>query len=183
MQPEDIPRAAPLVIAVYGQESDKDTLARTLAQDGYDVRSLRHAIVLRTPTGSAGGGVKRVLRGGELAGPGARILSHGKLRIDTAARTVTYAYVSIGLRRREFELLVHLARDPTRVYTRHELLRAVWDFRSEGATRTLDSHASRLRRALAQAGAVGWVPSIWGVGYRLAPSPPLLTRGNHGRAN
>jgi hypothetical protein len=169
MQPEDIPRAAPLVIAVYGRESDKNTLARTLAQDGYDVRSLKHAIVLRTPTGSAGSGAKRTLRGGELAGPGARILSHGKLSINTAARTATFAYIPIRLRRREYELLAHLAGDPTRVYTRHELLRDVWGYRSDGATRTLDSHASRLRRALAQAGALGWVRASRGVGYRLAP--------------
>jgi len=168
MQPEDIPRAAPLVIAVYGQESDKNMLARTLAQDGYDVRSLRHAIVLRTPTGNAGSGAKRILRGGELAGPGARILSHGKLSIDTAARAATFDSNPIALRRREYALLVHLALDPTRVYTRHELLRDVWGYRSEGATRTLDSHASRLRRALAQAGARGWVRASWGVGYRLA---------------
>jgi DNA-binding response OmpR family regulator len=75
----------------------------------------------------------------------------------------------IGLRRREYALLVYLARDPTRVYTRHELLGDVWGYRSEGATRTLDSHASRLRRALARAGALGWVRASWGVGYRLAP--------------
>ncbi len=169
MQPEDIPRAAPLVIAVYGQESDKNTLARTLAEDGYDVRSLKHAIVLRTPTGSAECGAKRILRGGELAGLGARILSHGKLSIDTAARTAEFASTPISLRRREYALLVYLARDPTRVYTRHELLRDVWGYRSEGATRTLDSHVSRLRRALAQAGATGWVRVSRGVGYRLAP--------------
>lgn len=169
MQPEDIPRAAPLVIAVYGRESDKDTLAQKLAQDGYDVRLLKHAIVLRTPTGSAGSGAKRILRGGELAGPGARILGHGKLSIDTAARTVTFASTPIRLRRREYELLVYLARDPTRVYTRHELLRDVWGYRSEGVTRTLDSHASRLRRALARAGAQGWVRIERGVGYCLAP--------------
>jgi DNA-binding response OmpR family regulator len=169
MQPEDIPRASPLVIAVYGRESDKDTLARTLAQDGYDVRSLKHAIVLRTPQGSAERGAKRALSVGELAGPGARNLSHGKLSIDTAARTVTFASTPVSLRRREYALLIHMARDPTRVYTRHELLREVWGYRSEGATRTLDSHASRLRRALAQAGAFGWVRTSWGVGYRLAP--------------
>jgi DNA-binding response OmpR family regulator len=169
MQPEDIPRAAPLVIAVYGRESDKNTLARTLAEDGYDVRPLKHAIVLRTPTGSAGCGVKHTLRGGELAGSGARILSHGKLSIDTAARTVTFASTPIRLRRRAYDLLVYLARDPTRVYTRHELLRDIWGYRSEGITRTLDSHASRLRRALALVGANGWVRSVRGVGYRLMP--------------
>ncbi len=55
----------------------------------------------------------------------------------------------VSLRRMEFELLVHLAREPERVFARDELLRAVWEYRSGGSTRTLDSHASRLRRKLA----------------------------------
>lgn len=76
----------------------------------------------------------------------------------------------VELRPREFALLVHLARDPARVHAKHDLLRAVWDFRAPGATRTLDSHASRLRRKLASAGAKGWVCATYGVGYRLSPT-------------
>ncbi len=64
---------------------------------------------------------------------------------------------------------MHLARDPGRVYTKEELLRDVWGYRSQGATRTVDSHACRLRRTLALAGAEGFVTSVWGVGFRLAP--------------
>lgn len=93
----------------------------------------------------------------------------GPLEIDTAARTATFAGVRVELRPREFALLAHLARDPTRVHHKHNLLQAVWGSRVVGATRTLDSHASRLRRKLASAGAEGWVCSTWGVGYRLAP--------------
>jgi DNA-binding response OmpR family regulator len=54
-----------------------------------------------------------------------------------------------------------------RVFTKEELLRDVWGFRSLGRTRTLDSHASRLRRKLAAAGLAGCVVNVWGVGYRL----------------
>jgi len=97
------------------------------------------------------------------------LIEYGGLKIDTAARVVTYWLVPVELRRREYNLLVYLARDPARVYTEAELLREVWGYRSDGATRTVDSHASRLRRALARAGAEGWVRSEWGVGYRLAP--------------
>ena len=68
------------------------------------------------------------------------------------------------LRRMEFELLSHLALEPDRVFTRGELLRAVWGFRAQGATRTVDCHACRLRRRL---GAAGWVVNVRGVGYRL----------------
>jgi DNA-binding response OmpR family regulator len=66
----------------------------------------------------------------------------------------------------EYELLVHLARDPRRVFNKHELLKAVWGFRSQGTTRTLDSHASRLRRKLGSAGE-HWIVNVRGVGYRL----------------
>jgi DNA-binding response OmpR family regulator len=67
----------------------------------------------------------------------------------------------------EFELLVHLAREPERVFAKVELLRAVWGYHAGGSTRTLDSHASRLRRKLAREGARRWVVNVWGVGYRL----------------
>jgi DNA-binding response OmpR family regulator len=91
------------------------------------------------------------------------------LAIDTSSRVVTYALAPVVLRRREYALLAHMASDPERVWTRHELLRDVWGYRSAGTTRTVDSHASRLRGKLATAGAVGWIVSSWGVGYRLAP--------------
>jgi DNA-binding response OmpR family regulator len=97
------------------------------------------------------------------------VIEYGELRIDTAAHEVTIGATPVGLRRLEYALLVHLARDPARVYTKDELMRDVWGFRCPGTTRTLDSHASRLRRALARAGAEGWVRVTRGVGYRLAP--------------
>jgi DNA-binding response OmpR family regulator len=97
------------------------------------------------------------------------VIQFGVLRIDTAAHQVTFASTPLQLRRLEYALLVHLARDPGRVYTKDELLRAVWGIGSGIVTRTLDSHASRLRCKLAHAGAEGWVTATRGVGYRLAP--------------
>ena len=67
----------------------------------------------------------------------------------------------------EFELLLQLARDPSRVWAREELLRAVWGYRCIGSTRTVDSHASRLRRKLDVDGTHRWVVNVRGVGYRL----------------
>jgi DNA-binding response OmpR family regulator len=43
----------------------------------------------------------------------------------------------------------------------------VWGFRTYVPTRTLESHASRVRRKLAAAGLTGWVVNIWGIGYKL----------------
>jgi DNA-binding response OmpR family regulator len=97
------------------------------------------------------------------------VVRYKALAIDTAARKVTFGRTPVRLRRLEYALLAHLAREPNRVHTKAELLRDVWGYRAVGATRTVDSHASRVRRALARAGAEGWVRASWGVGYRLAP--------------
>jgi DNA-binding response OmpR family regulator len=96
-----------------------------------------------------------------------RIVRVGELAIDTCAHTVTLEGREIGLRRMEFDLLVHLAREPHRVFGKQELLRAVWGYRACGTTRTLDSHASRVRRKLDPDGVAHWVVNVWGVGYRL----------------
>jgi DNA-binding response OmpR family regulator len=89
-----------------------------------------------------------------------------KLVIDRAARRVLVGGVAVLLAAKEYDLLVKLAGDPTRVFTKEELLREVWGFRSLGRTRTLDSHASRLRRKLSSAGG-DYVRNVWGVGYSL----------------
>jgi hypothetical protein len=73
------------------------------------------------------------------------------LEIDLASRTVTVGGEAVQLSAKEYELLVALAGNPERVFKKEELLRDVWSFRSLGRTRTLDSHASRLRRKLNRA--------------------------------
>lgn len=96
------------------------------------------------------------------------VVRHAELTIDTEAHTVTFDSQPVTLRRMEYNLLLCLAQHPSRVFTKNELLSVVWGYRSPGTTRTLDSHASRLRSKLARAGANGgWVANIWGVGYRL----------------
>jgi DNA-binding response OmpR family regulator len=92
----------------------------------------------------------------------------GELHIDPATREVRLGDRMIDLSAKEFALLHALAADPTRVFTKEELLRDVWGFKLMGSTRTLDSHASRLRRKLMPAtSGRRWVVNVWGVGYRL----------------
>ncbi len=95
----------------------------------------------------------------------------GLLTIDRAARRVCVGGREVRLSAKEFALLLKLASDPERVYTREQLLRDVWGFRTYVATRTLESHASRLRRKLDAAGLAGWVVNVWGVGYKLRDLP------------
>jgi DNA-binding response OmpR family regulator len=96
-----------------------------------------------------------------------RLLRAGPLEIDTRAHIARIAGTPLELCRLEYELLVHLARNPTGVCSKQELLREIWNQRAGNGVRTVDSHASRLRRKLDAAGASGFVVNVWGVGYRL----------------
>lgn len=95
----------------------------------------------------------------------------GPLQIDPDARAVVLAGRAVALTRLEFALLCELAGRPHRVFTRAELLRTVWGFRAPGRTRTVDTHAARLRAKLAGAGGP-WIVNAWGVGYALCRPPP-----------
>jgi DNA-binding response OmpR family regulator len=95
------------------------------------------------------------------------VLIAGEIEIDRPTRCVRVAGRRVLLPAKEFELLVKLAEQPTRVFTKEELLREVWGFRAMGRTRTLDSHASRVRRKLAAVTDAPYVLNEWGVGYRL----------------
>jgi len=91
----------------------------------------------------------------------------GEIDIDRLARTVRVSGEPVVLSAKEYELLLALAAEPERVFRKDELLRDVWGFRSIGRTRTIDSHASRLRRKLSTNGCTPYVINVWGVGYRL----------------
>jgi DNA-binding response OmpR family regulator len=118
--------------------------------------------------------IRAVLR--RTASPEHEIAVAGPIRVDLATRTVTVQGRRVRLAGKEYELLLKLMTDPDRVFTKEQLLREVWGFMSLGRTRTLDSHASRLRRKLALAGAEECVLNVWGVGYRLLGDEEALRR-------
>lgn len=99
----------------------------------------------------------------------------GALRFDECAREVTVRGQLVELSAKEFALLRALIAEPSRVFTKQELLREVWGVRSVGTTRTLDSHACRLRAKLA-VGGDRFVINVWGVGYRLVDTPARRLR-------
>jgi DNA-binding response OmpR family regulator len=91
----------------------------------------------------------------------------GELVIDPARWMVLVGEREVHLTKMEFRLLQKLASDPTRVFSKDELLSAVWGGkRLPGKTRTVDSHLSRLRRKL-DPDHSNYVFNCWGIGYRL----------------
>jgi DNA-binding response OmpR family regulator len=146
------------VILLTGRSSEADRM-RGFARgaDDYVVKPFHYpelvariAAVLRRASGRPDQGVMQV----------------GELRIDPVSREVTIDGRQVELSAKEFALLRALAAEPTRVFTKEELLRDGWGFKLMGSTRTLDSHASRLRRKLMPSGR-RWIVNVWGVGYRL----------------
>jgi DNA-binding response OmpR family regulator len=101
------------------------------------------------------------------AGRTREVLRVGALRVDLTSRQVWIGEAEIQLPAREFDLLRVLASEPDRVFTRAELLETIWGLGDWARTRTLDSHAARLRQRLNDAGGGSWVRNQWGVGYRL----------------
>jgi DNA-binding response OmpR family regulator len=98
-----------------------------------------------------------------------RAVRVGSLTVDRDARTAQVDNRAVKLTRLEFDLLATLAADPRKTFTRAELTREVWDYdpQAAGASRTVGSHAHRLRQKLEQAGAEQMVQTVRGVGWRL----------------
>jgi DNA-binding response OmpR family regulator len=95
------------------------------------------------------------------------VLVAGDLEIDRPTRRVHVRDTPVLLSAKEFELVAKLASQPHKVWTKEELLREVWGFRALGRTRTLESHASRVRKKLCVSPDDRFVVNVWGVGYRL----------------
>jgi DNA-binding response OmpR family regulator len=125
-----------------------DVLARPPAY--LELRARLRAILRRTTTHRADSSLLRIR----------------SLAIDTTSREVTINGRPIHLRRLEYDLLAYLASDPKRVFHKQELLTNLWGYAAPSTTRTLDSHASRLRRKLGSDGE-RWITNVHGVGYRL----------------
>ena len=92
-------------------------------------------------------------------------VQRGDLTIDPAAREVRLASRTLNLRTQEFDLLLTLAEQPGRVFTREQLLQLAWGFDYYGQTRTVDVHIAHLRKKLN--GGTVKIETVTGVGYKL----------------
>ena len=97
---------------------------------------------------------------------GAKLLKAGDVTIDTEAYEVYVSGRKAVLTYKEYRLLVHLASNPGRVYSREELLTQIWGYDYFGGTRTVDVHIRRLRSKL-EPGSRTFIETVWNVGYRL----------------
>jgi DNA-binding response OmpR family regulator len=93
----------------------------------------------------------------------------GRLRIDLANREVRVAGQPVDLTQKEFELLVHFARHPGRVYSRAQLLDAVWGYNHDGYEHAVSCHINRLRAKIEiEPSKPTFLLTVWGTGYKFA---------------
>lgn len=116
--------------------------------------------------------IKAVLRRSRGVGPtaGADQIQFGDLIIDLARRQVTAEGQPVELTTLEFDLLTALAAQPGRVFSRRQLIEAIWGWDYFGDERVVDVHIRKLRKALADdAGEPRFVGTVRGVGYKFIP--------------
>jgi len=164
------PGGAPAVIMLTarGEESDRIT-GLALGADDYVVKPFSpRELVARVDA------VLRRSKPAQQMATAAEPIEAGDLRIDPAGRRVTRAGHEVQLTQREFDLLLHLASSPGTVFSRDQLMTAVWGHDFYTDTSTVTVHVRRLRQKLERdPAAPEFVQTVWGVGYRFdTPAQP-----------
>jgi DNA-binding response OmpR family regulator len=103
-----------------------------------------------------------------------KLIRADSLEIDVKKRKVALRGQPVALTAKEFDLLLHFAKHPGRVYTRLELLNLVWGYGYEGYEHTVNSHINRLRAKIEENPAQPrYILSVRGIGYKLSESADL----------
>jgi len=155
------PRIAVIMLTARGEESDRLVGLRRGADD-YVVKPFSPAeLVARVDAV-----LRRVSPPDEEAPP----IERGPLRIEPATRSAFLDGEELSLTMREFDLLAYLAAHPGRVYSRDQLMEAVWGEPFFEDTSTVTVHVRRLRAKLGDDPAEPrFIETVWGIGYRLRP--------------
>ena len=154
---EESPRVPIIFLSAKGETTDKIS-GLDAGADDYLVKPMEHYSELVARIRAQLRRNSRVLSGA---------LTMGDLNIDLVEHSVTRGGKAIALTRLEFDLLVALAREPGRVFTREELLHEVWDYRHSSDTRLVNVHIQRLRAKIEHDPEnPQLITTIRGVGYK-----------------
>jgi two-component system, OmpR family, response regulator ResD len=150
-----------ILLTAKGEQSDRIAGLR-LGADDYVVKPFSPAeLVARVDAV-----LRRVEHSPQLTEP----ISFDGLTVDPAAHRVTVRGEEVQLTVREFELLLQFMRHPGQVFSRSQLMDAVWRYSFYTDTSTVTVHIRRLRAKIEEdPSRPRWLQTVWGVGYRFQP--------------
>ena len=157
----DDPDLPVLILSAKGQESDK-VAGLQLGADDYMTKPFS----LKELLARIGALLRRRRARGETGEPQG-LRKAGPVELDLVARRATVAGRALELTTREFDLLAFFVAHPDRVYSREQLMEAVWGSAYFGTARTVDNFVARLRAHIGDdAEAPRHLETVRGVGYR-----------------
>jgi DNA-binding response OmpR family regulator len=150
-----------ILLTAKGEESDR-VIGLRLGADDYVVKPFSPVELVAR--------VDAVLRRVEKPSDAAPALELGEIRIEPASRQVFARGQGVSLTQREFDVLLFMARHPGQVFSREQLMDAVWQYSFYTDTSTVTVHIRRLRAKLeADPARPRHIETVWGVGYRFSP--------------
>jgi DNA-binding response OmpR family regulator len=161
LREQDPDRIAVILLTAKGEESDR-VIGLRLGADDYVVKPFSPAELVAR--------VDAVLRRVDTAPSLEEPLEFDGLRIEPAARRVYARGEEVQLTQREFDVLLFLARHPGQVFSRNQLMDAVWQYSFYTDTSTVTVHIRRLRAKIEpEPERPRFIQTVWGVGYRFQP--------------
>lgn len=161
LRDQDRDRIAVILLTAKGEESDR-VIGLRLGADDYVVKPFSPAELVAR--------VDAVLRRIDTSPEREAPLELGNMTVDPGARRLFVDGREVPLTQREFELLLFLARNPGRAFSRNQLMDAVWQYAFYSDTSTVTVHIRRLRAKIeADPSRPAHIQTVWGVGYRFQP--------------
>jgi two-component system, OmpR family, response regulator ResD len=154
-------RVSVILLTAKGEHTDR-IIGLRLGADDYVVKPFSPAELVAR--------VDAVLRRVDSSPQREKPIVFTDLELDPVARRVTVRGEEAQLTVREYELLLHFVRHPGQVFSRDQLMDAVWQYSFYTDTSTVTVHVRRLRAKIeADASNPRWLQTVWGVGYRFQP--------------
>jgi two-component system, OmpR family, response regulator ResD len=161
LREQDRDRIAVILLTAKGEESDR-VVGLRLGADDYVVKPFSPAELVAR--------VDAVLRRFDNSPAHEEPMQIGDLKIDPAARQVFVSDEEVQLTQREFDVLLFLARHPGQVFSRNQLMDAIWQYSFYTDTSTVTVHIRRLRAKIeSDPSQPRHIQTVWGVGYRFQP--------------
>jgi two-component system response regulator ResD len=154
-------RVSVILLTAKGEHTDR-IIGLRLGADDYVVKPFSPAELVAR--------VDAVLRRVDSSPQPEEPIAFEDLELDPVARRVTVRGEEAQLTVREYDLLLHFVRHPGQVFSRDQLMDAVWQYSFYSDTSTVTVHVRRLRAKIeADASNPRWLQTVWGVGYRFQP--------------